>query len=77
MLIASIGRRVGPIAQLLESQEFAVLKLIRYDEGDGDSLLVSNKFHQILMWIFMSFRCQWMELKQERIFAQLFLQLMD
>ncbi len=43
MLIASIGKRVGPIAQLLESQEFAVLKLIRYGEGDGDSLLENVK----------------------------------
>nr|AIF03959.1 hypothetical protein [uncultured marine group II/III euryarchaeote KM3_16_D12] len=38
MLIASIGKRIGPIAQLLESQEFAVLKLIRYGQDDSDTL---------------------------------------
>ena len=43
MLIASIGKRVSPISQLLETQRFAVLKLIRYDEGDGDSLLENVK----------------------------------
>jgi hypothetical protein len=39
MLIASIGTRIGPISQLLESREFAVLKLIRYGSDDSDNLL--------------------------------------
>jgi len=39
MLIASIGQRVDPIAQLLNSKPFAVLKLIRYGKEGSDSLL--------------------------------------
>lgn len=43
MLIASIGKRIDPITQLIESQEFAVLKLIRYGQGDGSVLLEEVK----------------------------------